>query len=262
MRTQLDKKLVKRISSCFSAIGFAKAGLPKEVSYFCSPYWRNSTMSPILLLDRKFAISTLDGIERHFKNNLLKSPFSTNDPYLQFFDDSYYHLPKMRADLFKNGWLEGEQKDVLNVWLKPLPLIIPIGLHFKVGRYFDPQLNAHFIKVMRKNFGRSDELEKGLSQLHKEINERLLVVVIYNSKNKPIASGLVATKGISNYLYCGSVVKEVRNRGIWKLLVAIRQAVSNAGSDSLWVTTARNPGIKGKGDLSFKILTFNKPQTK
>ncbi len=84
------------------------------------------------------------------------------------------------------------------------------------------------------------------------------MVFIYNSKGKPIASGLVASKGPYNYLYCGSLNREYRKKGIRNLLVAARQSVSAVNSESIWITSARNPKIKGKGDLSFKMISFSK----
>lgn len=107
------------------------------------------------------------------------------------------------------------------------PVEIPKGYHYKVARYFDKSIHKDFVKMMNENFGTSKDFIRDLGRMHKSVDDKLLTVVIYNSKKQP---------------------------------VAVRQAVSNTGAGHIWVTNTFNPNIMFKGTTSMEVVRYYRPE--
>lgn len=219
-------------------------------------------MSPIFSLKKNISTKDLVALEKYFATtkNQAQGPFENHSPRLAVFEDSYYNLQSIDRRMQKQGWQKHSGAYWLNVWKQPLPVKIPKGFYFKAGPYFEKALYKDFRKMMRENFGTSLKFLRELDKMHRLIQDQLRSVVIYNSKSQPVGAGLVATGSKGSFLYCGSINKKYRRKGLWKLLVAARQSISNSGPDHMWATSTFNPNIFEKGDLSRKIVFYHKSE--
>jgi len=256
---KLSKNKIDKISRCYEGLGAQTYIRNADISYFLCPFWRNSVMTPIFINQTQFDSKLLVMIENYFKRNIFKDPFCSNMPYLNLVQDSYFDLNKIRVQVKNGGWNYRQKNPMwVCVWEKPMPLQIPKGYSFRVGKYFDPELYKDFHKIMRETFMSSDIFMANLDKLHRKINQNVHLVIIYNSKSIAVGGGLVASGKHGSYLYCGAISKRYRRRGLWKFLVAARQSVSMKSLDHAWVMTTRHLHLTKSSDWSRKMLTLSK----
>lgn len=257
---RLDTKKIRRIKQCYSGLGLLEKALPRHVDLYHCNHWRNGVMSPNFLAKKTISTDDLSALEKYFQKNKVKGPYETNTPRFAILQDSYYDRKRIEKQIKKKSWTKlSGSNETINVWENPLPISLPKGYFFKVGRYFDKSVYKDFVRMMNEGFGRDKKFQNELDKMHRVIEENLLTVVIYNSKSKPVGAGLVVTgKDRASYLYCDAISKKYRRRGLWKLLVAIRQSVSNSGPGHIWAMTTFNPNIMNQGDFSRKIVRYYK----
>ena len=107
-------------------------------------------------------------------------------------------------------------------------------------------------KELGKKIGELVEKSKNLSEV------KPFVEKIYSSTGKLAASGSVFSKGEYAYLFAGGVMPRYRKKGLWKCLLAARQAITVGQGVKYWLYTSGNPFIHQKGDVVFKNLTLKK----
>jgi hypothetical protein len=156
------------------------------------------------------------------------------------------------------GWTQQPTKTALNYWNVRTPLNIPRQFSITTGRYFDPNLYRPFRKTMKQNFGTTPGFMKELDAMMKTIEPRVRTVTLIHRGGSVAAAGLVATRGEFSYLFCGSVSKAFRSRGLWHSLVAARQLISETQGANFWITTTSNPRIMNQGNGSFPMIVLRK----
>lgn len=259
MKNQLDeKKIFKKITNVYSNMGVRQKIFGTTSYYYHALYWRNYVLSPYFLSNDQVDSKLLKAIETHFSKQKISSPFDAKLAYINLITNSGKKNP--HRDILKSaGWEKQfpERKFILNVWHQPVASQLPKGYSVKVGAYFDPTLQKDLWKVMKQNFPLQDQFQKYLNLWHRKIHKNVQAVVIYDSKKKPAASGLVITGQTGAFLYCGSVNFEHRQKGLWKCLVAIRQSVSHV-DEGIWVMLSENKLIRNSGQIWFPMETYCK----
>lgn len=249
---------IQDILNCYSALGNKKIKIGTSFQYYDCPWWRNFVMSPIYLSKTSSLKKDLAKIEKVFKKPIPKSPYSSTDPYFNILSKGKAPLDKkFISRLEKQGWVTTSRENSLNLWNNPLELKIPKGVQVKFGNYFDPNIYPHFLKTMKENFKSSDDFMKSLNKMFKTIEDELITVLLCKN-DKVIGAGLVAVKNGGAYLFCGSINKAQRNKKLWNVLAAARQAVSAAKGAKVWVTTTSTPQLLWRGDETYRISIFNK----
>jgi hypothetical protein len=259
-RAKLDSRNLRRMTECYSALGEPIEGLKREFGHYHCWLWRNDTMSPVIPLLPRLKKSSLKSLELHFKKAVVKGAFEDRSPYLNLINDGYHDVPGSLQLLEAEGWTKLESKSVL-FWQKQSSLSVPKGIRIEAGRYFDQKLHRDFALSLKENFGIDELFMKDLDRMHRRIESRVALVVLYSvrgSKETPVGAGLVATHNCASYLYCGSISKSYRSKGLWHVLIAARQAVSSSGDGHVWLTTTHNLRIENKGDLNFEMMRFRK----
>lgn len=248
------------VVQCYSPLGERPSGLPKGVSHFHCQRWRSATLSPFFIDPRIAVMKQLPAIEAHFRKHPKKWPYDLPHAYFHVLLPRRSHwLKRHEKALREAGWKPRAELQTLNAWKEHAPLATPKGFHWAVGRYFDRKIHRDFTRAMRSNFKSSPVFLRELDAMSRGIEERIRAVVIYSERGKIAGAGLAATRNGGSFLYCGSIMREFRGRGLWELLVSARQLVSAEEQGAgFWVTTTVNPRIRWKGESAYQLLTFDR----
>ena len=256
---ELKKVHLEQIRNCYQGLGKKTIIGSSGLFFYCCHRFRNPTIAPIFLTKKKLSTQNLADIEQHISDNPLNAKYDTNTAHISVIKDPYFGSD-VKAVLKSSGWKNStKSQGWINIWTEATKLEIPNGFYFKVGHFFEPSLHRDFCKMQRLNFGTDRKFDAEFDRWHRTLGKEIMLVVIYNSRNKPVGAGLVAKGGNqTSFLYSGSIDKRYRNKGLWKLLLAARQSLSNTGSGHLWVLFSRNPHISRKGQIVRKLHTFTK----
>lgn len=261
---KFDRKILRQIAAAFDWGVGRKFDLPTSVIHADAPHWRNYVMSPMLSVSPKLTAKDLAAVEKHFLKNPGKFEFDNKAPYIQWLENSYFDRRANIHTLVKNGWTnENSPKDsYLNIWIEAEPVEIPTGYEVVAGSYANPQLRKDFLKLSRTIFKASPLFMNELDDFNLKIKAGLMTVLIYRigkgGMRSPVAAGLAHTKGRSTYLLCGCVTEKHREKGLWRLLLSTRQALSNSGPGHLWMLTTRNEHLRNIGQHSARWIIFSK----
>ncbi|MGE4133371.1 MAG: hypothetical protein AB7F86_17135 [Bdellovibrionales bacterium] len=254
---KVSSSLVLKVGQAYEGLGPLVKRLPNGILHYDCQRWRNSVMSPMLLTSARLTPRDLQKIAAYHRAPYL---YDSKRPYVQFLGGSAGDNKANHELLRRQGWTKQAYatQNTVNIWTRPIPLELPKGIEMRVARYFDPRVRRDFLKLMKANFNLTSLFLSELEKMHSLIEPRLRTVVLYNAKKTAVATGLVAVgKKGSHYLYCGSVAKQARGQGLWRVLVAARQAASLDGhADSTWVTTTANKRIRGKGDINCRMIVY------
>ena len=156
----------------------------------------------------------------------------------------------------RHGWRLDTRINYSCLYYKVRGLDLPENFEMRVGESGSKSMmnDSTLIreKVFKMNSKTSYEVLKSLKQL------KGLSVTIYSSTGKLAASGSVFSKGEYAYLFAGGVMPRYRKKGLWKCLLAARQAITVGQGVRYWLYTSGNPFIHQKGDVVFKNLTLKK----
>lgn len=253
-------EVIQQILSCYSALGEKKLKIGNSFEYYDCPYWRNPVMTPILISKHVNWEKDISKIETIFKKPIQKSRFSFSTPYFNLLTQGKAPLSKKLAlKLEKQGWVTTSREFSLNVWTNLIDLKIPKDIQVKFGNYFDPQIYPHFLKTMEDNFSCDEIFMKSFNKMLRTC-EKDVITVLLCKNDKILGAGLVAVKNEGAYLFCGSINKSHRNKNLWKVLAAARQAVSAAKGAKIWATTTHAPQLLWRGDETYRISVFTKKQ--
>lgn len=251
---------IQQILSCYSALGNKKLKIGNSFEYYDCPLWRNSAMTPILISKQASWDKEITKIETMFKKPILKSRFSSQTPYFNLLTQGKSPLDKkLIFKLDSLGWVTTPRENSLNLWTNLIDLKIPKGVQVKFGNYFDPQIYPHFLKTMEENFSCNEIFMKSLNKMLRTCEEDVMTILLCKN-DKTLGAGLVAVKNGGAYLFCGSINKAYRNKKLWKVLAAARQAASAARGAKVWVTTTNTPQLLWRGDETYRISVFTKKQ--
>lgn len=255
---KISSSFAFRVGQAYEGLGPLEKNLPKDMLHYDCYRWRNPVMAPMLKTSARIRKSDLDLVMDLHRT---RYTYDAKSPYVQMLSGSPTDQAINHRLLRALGWKKGPsaQQLTVNIWTRPLPLELPKGIEMRVARYFDPRVRADFLKLLKANFDLTAHFISELEKLHAQIEPCLRTVVLYDRKKAPVASGLVSIgKERAHYLYCGSVAKKARGRGLWRILVAARQAVSlDSNSDSIWVTTTANKRIRAKGDINCRMIVYS-----
>lgn len=251
---------IQQILRCYSALGDKKLKIGNSFEYYDCPLWRNYIMTPIFLAKQVSWEKDLPKIESMFKKPVQKSRFNSSIPYFNLLTKGKAALDKKQiSKLAKLGWTTTPLEESLNLWTKAIDLKIPKGVQIKFGNYFDPLIYPDFLKTMEDNFACDDIFMKAFNKMIKTCEEDVITILLCKN-NQTIAAGLVAVKNEGAYLFCGSINKAYRNKKLWNVLTAARQAASAARGAKVWAITTSNPHLLWRGDETYRMSYFTKKQ--
>lgn len=257
MKRRLDLDVWSQIVRCYSSIGRPIPGLGPNLIHFHCERWRNATMSPCFLKPQSDLERQLRRAESYFRRHKSKHAYDAPAAYINLLrinsDDQDHPLLAAALGL---GWKIDPRPSTLNAWSVRCPVALSKSFHFAVGRYFDRAIYRDFLETMAKNFGAKPKFMRELDAMMAGIDGRVRTVLLYHESGKVAAGGLVATHDGGAYLFCGSVCKAYRGKGLWNALVSVRQMVSAEQGAKYWITTTRTPRLFGKGDFSFPLTVI------
>lgn len=260
MKRRLDADVWSRIVRCYSSLGRPASALGPDLSHFQCERWRNSTMSPCFLRPGGRLEGQLRRAESYFRRHPARNVYDSPAAYVNLlgaeFDDRDHRLLKTAQGL---GWKIDPRPSTLNAWNVRRPLAMTKSFHLLAGRYFDRAVYREFLKTMEVNFGTKPKFMRELDAMIRGIDERVRTVLLYHESGKIAAGGLVATHDGGAFLFCGSVCKGYRRKGLWNVLVSARQLVSQQQGAKFWITTTRTQQLLGKGEFSFPLTVLTKP---
>jgi len=257
MTKELELKRWKAIANCYSALG-KSIPVGTSTSYFHCKYWRNPVMSPFFVREDRL-LKGFHKAEFLFKKHKPSHFYDSKSAYVNLLNIEQSNLKhpvlKKAADL---EWNPSPKPNTLNGWESQLPINLPKSIHFVSGRYFDKAIYAGFLNGMTSSFNSSPQFMRQLNMMMRAIEANIRTVLLYHESGKLAGSGLVATANQGAFLFCGSIEKPFRGRGLWSNLVAIRQMISAQQGAKLWVTTTHSQRILEKGEFSYPLLTLTK----
>lgn len=218
-------------------------------------------MSPFFLRAGGSLESQLARAESHFRRHGSKHPYDAAGAYVNLLGADSGRIRRVLAAARKHGWSIDPRPNTLNIWRSRLPLVHSNSFHLTVGRYFDAAVYRGFRRTMVENFGTKPRFMRELDAMMRGVDERIRTVLLYHESGKIAGGGLVATGGPGAFLFCGSIGKAYRGKGLWTVLVAARQMVSSAQGARYWITTTRTRAILGKGECSFPLTVLTKDLT-
>ena len=256
--TKNTKDLRKLILLSYSSLGSRPKSISNRISFYHCHRWMNPVMSPAFLQVDDAAKKDFEAIAKHFLKGKSRGsfPYDSAQPYLNFIPKTKSHLSRAKTLSASLGWEHLPRQDCLNAWDKALPLELPKNYYFASGRYFERPIYRAFLKTMQENFKSTPKFMIELNHMIKGIEPNLRTVIIYHSSGQIAGAGLVSTANGTSYLFCGSIMKRHRGKGLWRSLVAARQLVSLAQGSRFWITTTGNPLITKKGQYSFQVHRF------
>lgn len=259
MIRRLDSALWAKINQCYSALGRRMPSLGEDISHFHCERWRNSVMSPFFLKSPRNWTIQLRRAESYFQRHGPKRPFDAAGAYINLLDvDPGHRNSLLLAAARRLDWKVDIRPNTMNVWENQRPLVLAKSFHLVIGRYFDRAAYRGFRNTMVENFGTKPKFMHELDVMMQGIEERVRTVLLYHEGGMIAGGGLVATNAHGAFLFCGSVGKRFRGKGLWNALVSARQMVSAGQGAKCWITTTRTKGILGKGDFSFPLTVLSK----
>lgn len=224
----------------------------KPFEIYRTPVYANvPIISPHLIDHRLINPKSLAAFERIAKNkkvnpylNIVKHPYETRVPTDQ----------KMQA----LGY-DFESTYRMNVFSKQKGIDLPKGATFKVGEFTDKAIFDDYARVSRLAFPKDSAsfLETNF-KFARQINARILTVVIYDKKRKPVATGGLFFGKSNCLLFSGGVAPRHRRRGLWSSLVGIRQALAKASGLDIAVLVTAVPALLNQADLSLEFVTYRR----
>lgn len=259
----MKTKTLKKLDKCFKI--FAKdcsVPSPGFLAHYCW-LWKNPIMSPLFFEGKRLTTKKLEQLESWHNKNKDKSPYSTNNPYINLLAGKKdLNQNEIAKQLEKHGWSKSEI-DAPNhymLWeniVESTPL--PKGLYIKYGDYrANKQLLDLFNNSMMKSFGLDLNFCKVLAKMIKSLDSSTKIVLICNQKNDVVASGLVTTHEGHSFLYCDSVMPRYRNKSLWTSLLHARQVVSYGEGSRVWLSSSTNKFIQNKGEINIPFKIYYK----
>ncbi len=216
-------------------------------------------MSPVFVRANGLSKTHLLGAEKLFASLSRFHPYDSRFAYINLLGKDSSPIVKAAFKTAKDaGWGVNPNRASLNYWEERLPLDLPKSFSIISGRYFDRNLYKPFLRTMKQNFEVSAGFMKELDAMMKRIEPRIRTVALIHRSGKVAAAGLSATRDGRCFLFCGSVSKPFRGKGLWRQLVAARQMISETQGAAFWITTTTNPRIVDKGDGSIPVIAIKK----
>lgn len=258
MNRRLDSEMWSKINQCYSSLGRHIPSLGTSISHFHCERWRNSVMSPFFLKPGNIK-SQLGRAESYFQRHRPKHSFDAAGAYINLLGvDSSDQNNRLLVSARRFDWKVDTRPNTLNVWENQRSLALAKSFHLVIGRYFDKAVYRGFRNTMVENFGTKPKFMHELDTMMRGIEERVKTVLLYHEGGMIAGGGLVATNAHGAFLFCGSVGKRFRGKGLWNALVSARQMVSADQGANFWITTTRTKRILGKGDFSFPLAVLSK----
>jgi hypothetical protein len=164
---------------------------------------------------------------------------------------------RLANKLTKLGYEEGLHF-FINFWMKPVTFQIPEGFSVKFGDYFDRSIFRDFDFVMKRVFKVDDVFQKKIKRLSREMSVQPKIIVIYNSRGRPVATGGVTVLGQTGWLFSGSVLKSYQGKGLWNCLLGLRQVFSQQMGVKNWILETQNERIEKKFQKQIQMTFFTK----
>lgn len=259
MKRRLDAAVFSRILGCYAALGRRVPALGAGLHHSHCERWRNATMSPFFLSSKQNLQRQLMQAESYFRRHRSKHPYDAHGAYANLLGVDAVGGDRRTASIARGlGWEVDPRPGTLNAWNNLRPVVLMKSFHLVTGRYFDRSIHRGFKKTMAENFGTKPKFLHQLDEMMRGIEERVRTVLLYHESGKIAGGGLVATREANAFLFCGSIVKPYRGKGLWNALVATRQMVSAQQGAEFWITTTRTQSILGKGDFSYPMTVLSK----
>jgi GNAT superfamily N-acetyltransferase len=249
----LTGRIFKPLHKCYQVIG-KDAPLPSSrFWHFEIPNWENYLMSPILSREAAGA-AEFERTLRHWEHHLA---LSSTPPYWTFFGKLSPTESRIRTELKKRGWAEFRPGRQGNLLTRKLPLDLPRGFRLDIGLPTERAYFREFESSGAVNFNTGDAFHQRFMPLFRAYPDRFRLVLIRNREGKPAASGIVANHAGYGFFLSGAVYPRYRGKGLWRQLVAARQATDE--NTHTWYYFTTNPLLKNRGSLRFSISHLAKP---
>jgi hypothetical protein len=227
-------KIYKQILAAYSSLGDRPKGTPKSLHYFLCWRWGNPVMSPVFPSSIELKVGHLEDVDSIFKKLRKNHFYDSKFAYLNSLVKPSKQFQKSAKEI---NWEIFDSTSTLNYWDKKNPLKLSKEYSIWSGHYFEPKIRKLFRQEMKKNFPLNNFFMKELEAMIKLKESNIRTVLIMHKSGVVAASGLTATHNKSCFLFCGSVNKRFRGKGLWKNLVAARQIISETQGAAFWVTT-------------------------
>jgi hypothetical protein len=207
---------------------------------FLAPYCHYSLSSHVFG-DVSFNEKKLRALESHLSNEKWK------DRYLSI-------EGKVDQNFWKAHGYQILEYQVCHLW-KPKILLPPnYDLRFEVHSFETKQGQELYNQTAGKVFGVDSVFTKRWLKLNKLISHHILLIVIKNSKNKPMAiAGLSCIKK-NGFIHSVAVLPQFQGRGLLSHLMNFTQKTGEGHGCTHFVCTSRNPKMLSMMDA---LTPFN-----
>lgn len=248
----IPAKTMGLLRRCYQVIG-KEHRLPSPHFWHAEiPHWENFLMSPILALPQaklKELARLLPQWEKHVHHHQAA-------PYWTFFGRLSPLESRIRTELKTQGWKEFKPGRQGNLLTRKILLNLPRGFRLDIGLPTEKSYFREFENSGSTNFNTSDEFHQRFVPLFRTHPDRFRLVIIRNRQGKAAATGIVANHQGYGFFLSGAVYPQYRGKGLWRQLVAARQATDPTSHTWYYFTT--NPLLKNRGSHRFAITHLEK----
>ena len=224
----------------------------REWDYFKSPHWQHPLMSPLVLRAsvRRPDDAFFTRLARHFEMFRVER----GHRYIGNFVTFYEREPRRRHGALIDAavarkW-EYYADTHLALWTNPVPYPIPSGFTVEVGPYYEPRLHVPFVANLHDHFNPDPRFRKNWDRLMRTRRKEVDTVIIRDRRDTVAAAGSVATHGEGALLLSGGVYGKFRGRGLWRVLLGVRQQLAEARGAKRFVYFTHHPFLVGKGEYN------------
>lgn len=215
----------------------------KRFDAYLTKHWLVPPNSPLLLKGSSLSAADERKLLAFFKAQQGKHKFASNEPY----------FCSERKAIKAPGWSLSNSYQVCE-WNKRRLPILKAGFSYVCGDYYDKKLVADSERVMQAAFKTPAGFFERANSTITTMKPRTNLVVIYK-RGKPVAAGAVTWNKSHALMFSGSVIPRHQGSGLWRDLLALRQA-QTPPTVGTWMMTTANPRIRSKADRHYEISVF------
>lgn len=246
--------------AAYNAFGGTIRSLSPEFSSSLTHDWLLRLNTPIFLNKPVWNERLDTKLTRFFAREQGRHVFCTETPYFWMNRTLYGRNAAFDEAAAQSGYLRSGSFQVC-LWDRRWALDIPKGYTLRVGDIRDKKLRADAETVAARAFANEKSFWKKANDTLTDYLDRTAATVIYDSKQKPVATGMVTWTKTHSFLYTGGIVPAHQGKGLWRALIAARQTLGEPTEDRVWLLTTQNPRIRSKADRHFEVDVFDKTRT-